>query len=205
MRAVVADRDFAVEQFAVEAGRVLEVTTRHWLLARARAALAEALGAASEPLPPPPEDPVLDEPGRVFVSWHAGDRLVGCIGSLEPRLSLHAAVAHFAVESGLHDPRTTGAALEEVLLLRCEISVLSAATEIEPIGLDAIADALQPGRDGVVLRAGDRKAVFLPVVWTKLPRPVSFLDALCRKAGIDPVIEGDLVRAAVFTTETFEG
>jgi AmmeMemoRadiSam system protein A len=183
---------------------LLEVTTRQWLLARARAALSEALGAAAS-VPPPPEDPALDEPGRVFVSWHAGDRLVGCLGSLEPRLPLQAAVAHFAVESGLHDPRTPGASLEELMVLRCEISVLSAATELEPVGLDAIAGALEPGHHGVVLRAGLRRAVFLPVVWTALPRPMSFLEALCRKAGIDPALDGDQIRAAVFTTETFEG
>jgi AmmeMemoRadiSam system protein A len=184
---------------------LLEATTRLWLLARARAALGEALGAAVEPLPAPPEDPALHEPGRVFVSWHAGERLVGCIGSLEPRLALHDAVAHFAVESGLHDRRTSGTTREELLVLRCEISVISAATELEPVGLGAIAEALQPGRDGVVLRAGFRKAVFLPVVWTKLPAPASFLEALCQKAGIDPVRDADDVRAAVFTTETFEG
>jgi hypothetical protein len=179
--------------------------TRQWLLARARSALSDALGAAAAPLPPPPEDPALDEPGRVFVSWHAGERLVGCIGSLEPRLPLHAAVAHFAVESGLHDPRTPGATLEELMVLRCEISVLSAAVELDPVGIDAIADALRPGHHGVVLRAGFRKAVFLPVVWTTLPHPMPFLEALCIKAGIDPMLDGDQVRAAVFTTETFEG
>jgi hypothetical protein len=32
-----------------------------------------------------------------------------------------------------------------------------------------------------------------------------FLEALCIKAGIDPMLDGDQVRAAVFTTETFEG
>ncbi len=184
---------------------MLEPTTRQWLLARARAALADALGTALTPLPPRPPDPALDEPGRVFVSWHAGERLVGCIGSLEPRLPLHDAVAHFAVESGLHDPRTSGVTADELLGLRCEISVLSAAEEIDPVGLDAIANVVQPGHHGVVLRVGARKAVFLPVVWTKLPRPTSFLEALCHKAGIDPASERDLVRAAVFTTETFEG
>jgi uncharacterized protein len=183
---------------------VLERSTRQWLLAHARAALTEALGGTPRPLSPTPDDPALHEPGRVFVSWHAGDRLVGCIGSLEPRLPLHKAVAHFAVESGLHDPRTPGTTLEELGELRCEISVLGAAEEIEPIGLGPIAAALQPGRDGVVLRAGLRKAVFLPVVWTKLQTPMEFLEALCHKAGIDPARDGDTVRAAVFTTETFE-
>jgi AmmeMemoRadiSam system protein A len=183
---------------------VLEPTTRQWLLARARAALTEAVGATPEPLPYMPEGPALHEPGRVFVSWHAGERLVGCIGSLEPRLSLHEAVAHFAVQSGLHDPRTPGATVEDLAELRCEISVLSVAMEIEPVGLGSIAAALVPGRDGVVLRAGLRKAVFLPVVWTKLRTPMDFLEALCHKAGIDPVRDGDDVRAAVFTTETFE-
>ena len=156
-------------------------------------------------MPARPDDPVLDEPGRVFVSWHLGPRLVGCIGSLEPRLALEAAVAHFAVQSGQHDPRTPGATVDELPRLQCEVSVLSPATEIDAVGLEAIAAAIQPGRDGVVLRDGTRKALYLPVVWEKLADEATFLESLCRKAGIDPQQDGANVRAAVFTSETFEG
>ena len=156
-------------------------------------------------MPARPDDPTLDGPGRVFVSWHLGERLVGCIGSLEPRLSLDAAVAHFAVQSGRHDPRTPGTNPEEFPSLECEISVLSAASELEEVGLEAIGRTIEPGRDGVVLRHGARKAVYLPVVWEKLTEPEVFLLNLCRKAGIDPVSDGEGVRAAVFTTETWSG
>jgi AmmeMemoRadiSam system protein A len=184
---------------------VLGEATRAWLLARARHALGEALGTAWPPLPVRPEDPILDAPGRVFVSWHRGERLVGCIGSLEPRLSLEAAVAHFAVQSGRHDPRTPGATADEFPRLACEISVLSPAAELAEVGILAIAAAIQPGLDGVILRHGSRKAVYLPVVWEKLTEPHVFLDNLCRKAGIDPTTHGAAVRAAVFTTETWAG
>lgn len=47
-------------------------------------------------------------------------------------------------------------------------------------------DQLQPGRDGLVLQAGARRATFLPAVWEQLPDPETFLDALLQKAGLAP-------------------
>jgi AmmeMemoRadiSam system protein A len=180
----------------------LEHATRRYLLARARAALADALGVP-EPSPARPEDPRLVTPARVFVSWHLGERLIGCIGTLEARESLDVAVERYAVEAGMNDPRTAGAQRHELARLACEISVLGESQPLEVLGLDAIAHAIVPRRDGVILSCGVRRAVFLPVVWDKLPEPPTFLQALARKAGLDPTRDGPSCRAAVFATETF--
>lgn len=158
------------------------------------------------PRPPgdPPDDPRLDRPTRVFVSWHEGERLVGCIGTLASERSLKDAVSHYAVQSGLHDPRTDTPRPEDLPRLRCEISVL---TEPEPMaerGLEPITAALVPGRDGLVLRDGDRRAVFLPVVWHSLPDPREFVAALCRKAGIDPRHRGPFVRGERFYADKLQ-
>lgn len=181
----------------------LAEATRRWLLASARHALAEALDVPCSPPGPAPADPRLDEPVRLFVSWHEGSRLVGCIGTLEAHASLREAVRHYAVQAGLHDPRTPTPAPGDLPRLRCEISVLTPPEPMVERGLDEITAALVPGRDGLVLRDGDRRAVFLPVVWESLPDPAAFVAALCRKAWIDAAIRGPFVRGERFFAETF--
>jgi len=153
---------------------------------------------------PAPADPRLDEPVRLFVSWHEGARLVGCIGTLEAHMPLREAVRHYAVQSGLHDPRTPTPAPSDLPRLRCEISVLTPPEPMAEQGLDEITAALVPGRDGLVLRDGERRAVFLPVVWETLPEPHAFVAALCRKARIDAARRGPFVQGERFYGELFE-
>jgi len=162
------------------------------------------MGTASPPLPPAPVDPRLDQPTRAFVSWHEGERLVGCIGTLAPERPLRHAVRHYAVQAGLHDHRTPMPRPEDLPGLHCEISVLDAPRPMAEEGLPAITAAIVPGRDGLVLRDGPRQAVFLPVVWEALPTADRFVDALCRKAGIDARARAPFVRAERFGAEVFE-
>jgi hypothetical protein len=168
------------------------------LLASARDALAGAMGCPGIPTGDAPDDPRLDRPTRVFVSWHEGDRLVGCIGTLAPERPLRDAVRYYAVQSGLHDPRTPMPHADDLPRLHCEISVLSSPVPMAEQGLEAITAALVPGRDGLVLRDGVRRAVFLPVVWESLTTPPQFVAALCRKAGIDAQRRAPFVRGERF-------
>lgn len=182
----------------------IAAATRRFLLASAREALAAELGCPStRDASTIPDDPRLAAPARVFVSWHAGERLLGCIGTLVPHPRLDEAVRHYAVAAGLEDPRMGPMPATQLGRAHCEVSVLGEPRELDAVGLDAIAAAVVPGRDGVILRLGSRRAVFLPVVWEKLSTPAAFLDALCRKAGIDARREGDQVRAQVFEAEVF--
>ena len=180
-------------------------STRRFLLASARQALADEIGCGDmvEPVGEAPHDPVLDAPARVFVSWHVGDRLLGCIGTLQEHETLISAVRHFAVQSGLHDPRAGAVDAEVLARARVDVSVLSAPTELEVVGVQNIELAIRPFEDGVILRRMLRRAVFLPVVWQKLPDRREFIRALARKAGIDPDREGDDARASVFGVEAF--
>ncbi len=176
--------------------------TRSWLLQRSRATLARRIGVEFEHSPPP-NDPALGAPARVFVSWHLDGKLVGCMGTLEPRPSLLDAVDHFAIASGLKDPRSSGVTAEQFPRLGCEVSILSDPEPIDGQGLSDIEAALEPGRHGVILRLFGHKAVYLPVVWTLIPQPSAFLEALCRKAGLEPQRDGEKVSGWTFTTETF--
>lgn len=170
----------------------------------ARHALADALGVAVPAPGPAPDDPRLDEPMRLFVSWHEGPRLVGCIGTLEAHAPLKDAVRHYAVQAGLHDPRTPTPAPSDLPQLRCEISVLTPPEPMAEQGLAEITAALVPGRDGLVLRDRERRAVFLPVVWETLPEPAEFVAALCRKARIDTDRRAAFVQGERFLAERFE-
>ncbi len=188
----------------------LSEAAHRWLLHVARRVLRDAM-AQRDPeatlLPvgevPRPDDPRLDQPARVFVSWHDGRELVGCIGSLEAWPNLEQAVARYAVQAGLHDPRTSPARPARWSRMDGEISVLGEQHDLGVVGLDAIEREIVPGRDGVVLSLGSRQAVFLPVVWRQLPRPRDFLAALVRKAGLSPEHDGPRLRARVFLAETF--
>lgn len=150
-----------------------------------------------------PDEPRLEQPARVFVSWHDGRELVGCLGSLEPWPNLEQAVVRYAVQAGLHDPRTSPARPSRWTRMDGEISVLGEPRDLGVVGLDAIERAIVPGRDGVILSYGSRQAVFLPVVWRQLPRPRDFLVQLMRKAGLSPEHDGGKIRARVFLAETF--
>lgn len=150
-----------------------------------------------------PDEARLEQPARVFVSWHDGRDLVGCLGSLEPWPNLEQAVVRYAVQAGLHDPRTSPARPSRWHRMDGEISVLGEAHDLEVTGLAAIEQAIVPSRDGVILSVGSRQAVFLPVVWRQLPRPRDFLSALMRKAGLSPEHDGARLRARVFLADTF--
>jgi AmmeMemoRadiSam system protein A len=179
--------------------------TRHWLLACARKALADELGCGDTiaTMREAPHDVVLTAPARVFVSWHVSDRLLGCIGTLQEHDTLLAAVRHYSVQAGMHDPRVPAMHPDTLPRARVEISVLGEPRELEAIGIAAIEAAIVPFEHGVILRRGLRRAVFLPVVWDKLPERREFIRALARKAGIDVDREGDAARAQVFEVEHF--
>ena len=184
--------------------------SRSWLLYVARRALREAMalrnpGAIDLPIGTGerPLDPRLDAPARVFVSWYDGAERVGSLGSLEPWLTLEQAVARYAVHAGL-DPRLPAARASRWHRLVCEISVLGASQELSVTGLAAIAEALVPGRDGVILSAGPRQQIVaLPAAWQQSPRPRDFLVELMRTAGLSPEHDGPRLRGRTFLTETF--
>jgi len=189
---------------------VIEEPTRRFLLSVARQAFRDAMAKAmpeadglEAPEVPRPDDPTLGQPARLFVSWHDGPALIGCIGTLEPTDRLEEGVARYAVLAGLHDRRTSMPDPARWTHMSCEISILGEPRALPATGIEAIAPLLVRGRDGVILSHGGRRAFYLPVVWEKLEEPVDFLRALCRKAGVDPVADGERVEVSVLEVEAF--
>jgi AmmeMemoRadiSam system protein A len=158
------------------------------LLAIARASLAHGLShGCALPVDPAAESPALRVPGASFVTLRtAGQDLRGCVGTLEPMHALAVDVAENAYRAGFHDPRFEPLGVEEARRIELHVSLLHPPERLKARSEAELVAQLRPGRDGLVLRLGARRATFLPEVWQVLPSPTEFVRALQRKAGLAP-------------------
>ena len=170
------------------------------LLARARNAIAAALGLATGPEPDHPE---LGAPGATFVTLRLAGALRGCIGTLTAERALHADVRRHAHAAAFEDPRFAPVAREEFAQLQIEVSVLGAAEPLDVASEAEARRALRRGVDGVVLEWRGRRATFLPQVWEQLPQPASLLNALKLKAGLPPDFWAEDLRLARYEVRKF--
>ncbi|HET9821321.1 MAG TPA: AmmeMemoRadiSam system protein B [Burkholderiaceae bacterium] len=170
------------------------------LLARARNAIAGALGHATGP---EPDHDALAAPGATFVTLRRRGALRGCIGTLRAERALHEDVRVHALAAAFRDPRFPALAHAEYAELEIEVSVLG---EAEPLAVASEAHALQLlrcGRDGLIFEWRGRRATFLPQVWEQLPQPAEFLRALKRKAGLPADFWAEDVRLARYEVRKF--
>ncbi len=179
---------------------VCTAAERRRLLEAARASLSDAF--AQTPLNPSPldEDVVFNLPAAVFVTLTEGGKLRGCIGTTEPRFPLLDGVRYFARAAAFEDHRFSALQPREMKALHMEISILSAPHRVPN------ADAVVPGRDGVIVSQGGRSGLFLPTVWKEIPDKKEFLSEVCsQKAGLSPDCWRDSsTEIQVFTGEVFE-
>jgi len=171
------------------------------LLGLARQALE--LSVRGEPLPrlALEELPLkLRQPGATFVTLTISGNLRGCIGALEPYRPLAEDVRQHAVAAAFKDYRFPNVAENELNKIAIEISYLSHPMPVEYENDEDLLEKLRPGVDGVVLRAGSRRATFLPQVWEKIPDPGTFLDQLSLKMGAPP----DFWRTGDYMVETYQ-
>jgi AmmeMemoRadiSam system protein A len=127
--------------------------------------------------------PALLEVRASFVTLHTreagGERLRGCIGSLEAVDPLVHNVTNNARQAAFHDPRFPPLTEAELARLVVSISVL---TPLSPVPGPA---SIVPGRDGVLLERGSHRSVFLPEVATDQGWSVEeLLENLALKAGL---------------------
>ena len=156
----------------------LDENTRRALLRTAREAIEAALGGRTyEPGAPPPD---AMRAAGAFVSIHHHGELRGCIGQIEARQPLVAAIAQCAVSAATRDPRFPPLSLRELRAgTEIEISVL---TPMQPVSSPA---DIEVGRDGLLIEQGCRSGLLLPQVaiewgWDR----DTFLSQTCRKAGL---------------------
>ena len=138
-----------------------------------------------------------------FVTLNIGGRLRGCRGSMLAHQSLISDVANNAFQSGFGDPRFTPLSADELEQLEFHISILSTPRRIACDSEAALLGALRPDVDGIVLRDGDRRSLFLPSVWAQIPDPAAFIRQLKLKAGLPADHWSPTFEAYRFVTESF--
>lgn len=161
--------------------RVLGSTAGVTLVRHARASIAAALN--DDPAPDPPDDEELRVDRGAFVTIRKDGDLRGCMGRPTPRRPLAVTVGEAAVTAATDDPRFPAMEIEELDDAVITVSVL---TNPEPIDVDDASeylDAIEVGRDGLIVEQGSHRGLLLPQVaidndWDAQ----KFLIETCRKA-----------------------
>ncbi len=145
--------------------------------------------------------PALTSLRATFVTLTQSGKLRGCIGSPAPRRSLIEDAMANAVQAGFSDPRFPPLTQDELESLSLDVSILSHPRRVPAASEAELAAALEPDRDGLILGAGRRRALFLPSVWRQLPDARDFVRHLMPKAGLHGWPDG--IEAARFRVESF--
>ena len=168
------------------------------LLKEARSTIEQAL-AGKEPPSGLEPDPWLNLPGAAFVTLTINGALRGCVGTIEPVLTLMDAIRYGAYSAAFRDHRFAPVTADELKQIKIEVSLLSRLAPVK-------AADIKPGMHGVVVVQDGKSGLFLPQVWEQLPAREEFLGELCaQKAGLprdcwkDPKTE-----IYSFTVDAFE-
>lgn len=146
----------------------------------------------------PPAAGRLAKPAGAFVTLSCAGKLRGCIGRTDATLALAETVVQCAITAASQDPRFRPICAGESARLGIEISVLS---EPRPVRHEEF----EPGIHGIILTRGGHRALLLPQIavernWSA----IQFLQAVCRKAGLEPDAWGDPETTLLaFTAEVF--
>ncbi len=134
-----------------------------------------------ELITPPAELPVdLIRPGGVFVSLKKAGRLRGCIGTVEAtRPSRAEEIIRNAVHAATMDPRFDPLQEEEFKELEVSVDLLDEPETVED------QEDLDPRRFGLIVSAGDRRALLLPEI-EGVETAQQQLELALKKAGIGP-------------------
>jgi AmmeMemoRadiSam system protein A len=150
-----------------------------------------------------PDSRALEALGASFVTLEVGDRLLGCIGTIEPVRPLLEDVMQNAYRSAFHDPRLPAVTRRDFEIMRVKISVLGPLQPIAAGSREELVDGLRPGVDGVLVTVAGRRATFLPSVWEKVRTADEFVDQLLRKGNVPSRPWPSGLTAARYATDDF--
>lgn len=171
------------------------------MLDLARGSLLSAFGRCDEPEIPE----WLSFPGACFVTLTSQRQLRGCIGTLQPRVSLGQDLFENARRSAFSDPRFAPVEPGELESLKVEVSILTPPAPLEVVSEADLLTQIRPGRDGLIVEDGPHRATFLPAVWEQLPDAEEFVSALKRKAGLPAHAWSPEMRWSRYETQHAEG
>jgi MEMO1 family protein len=178
-----------VDTLMTDSSYKLNSTDKRALIKYARKTLEQYFSSQTLPLPRN-INPKLKIKRGAFVTLKKNGELRGCIGHMVETTPLCSVVGAMALQAALNDSRFSPLTQNELSKVEFEISVLTPFMPVKS------ADEIVLGRDGVVVKKGDKQAVYLPQVatetgWSK----EMFLDQLCYKAGLSA---GDWKSAKLF-------
>jgi MEMO1 family protein len=149
------------------------------------------------------QSPGLSPWRATFVTLTEGERLRGCIGSLKPNRPLIEDALANTVNAAFADPRFPPVKESELSGLRLDVSILSHPRPLPAGSESELVASLEPDRDGLILSAGGRRALFLPSVWRHLPDARAFVRHLMAKAGLEANRWPEKLEARRFRVESF--
>lgn len=145
-------------------------------------------------------DDILFNKGAAFVTLTENGGLRGCIGTLVAKQAIARDIAANAYAAAMEDSRFEPVTEAELPGLKISISLLTGYEPLVYADEEDLLNQLQPGVDGLVIRDGDRQALFLPSVWAQLPDKRDFLNNLKLKAGFSPSFWSNQIKAYRFRT-----
>lgn len=132
--------------------------------------------------------PFLKHKGASFVTLKYDGHLRGCIGSLSAHKALLEDVASNARSAAFQDPRFHPLHENELTHIGVEVSVLSEPELLEYKDFEDLTQKVVADIDGLILSHKGHQGTFLPQVWEELKSPKEFLEHLCMKAGLSPLV-----------------
>jgi AmmeMemoRadiSam system protein B/AmmeMemoRadiSam system protein A len=191
--------------FEYAASARLAETDRERLLSACMTALglATQTGGKAPALSLDGLSPALSPWRATFVTLTENERLRGCIGSLTPHRPLIEDALVNAAQAGFADPRFPPLKESELAGLRLDVSNLTNPRPVRAGSASELVGALEPDRDGLILTAGKRCALFLPSVWRHVPDARAFVRHLMAKAGFEPNHWPEGLEARRFRVESF--
>lgn len=119
-----------------------------------------------------------------FVSVYIDGNLRGCIGDYEVFEPLYLNIIKNSIRAAFSDFRFPQIEKKELSRLQVEVSVLTVPVEYKQKNTDHFLKFLEQRKPGVILEKESQRALHLPQVWEKLPKPADFLSQLCLKASL---------------------
>ncbi|MBD3311176.1 MAG: AmmeMemoRadiSam system protein A [Candidatus Magasanikbacteria bacterium] len=159
---------------------------KRFLLKLSRKSIKNFLETGEKIVPKPEEIKykVLREKKACFVTLKQDNLLRGCVGHIESFQPLYKDVIDNSISAAFQDNRFEPLKSHELDKINIEISVLSPPEKISFSCKQDLLEQITVGIDGVVLKRGDSRAVYLPQVWSKFTNKEDFLDSLAEKAGL---------------------
>lgn len=147
--------------------------------------------------------PTLTTRRACFVTLNLDGRLRGCIGSMVAHRPLLPDVIDNAWKAAFGDRRFAPLTPAELDRISVSVSILSTPTAMTFADEPDLIRQVRPDIDGLVMQDGDRRGIFLPSVWSGLPKAETFVTQLKRKAGLPADHWSDTLRVFRYTTESF--